>query len=165
VCGMNDPADLREALSRLARSSPRSAGASTELRVLTAFRAQRRRSQLRRAWWIGAAACLALSAGSFWVGRATRAPHLLPVTAPVALGGSMEGFVALPYGQSDVPLEQAIVVRVHVGRSELGRLGLVTVPAGKDEARGAKDQKIDADLLVGQDGMARAVRLVDLKRP
>jgi hypothetical protein len=162
---MNDSADLREAMSRLARSSPRSAGASTELRVLTAFRAQRRRMQVRRAWFIAAAAGLILSTGSFWVGRATRAPRILPVTSPVAFGGSMEGFVALPYGQSDVPLEQAIVVRVHMGRSELGRLGLPMGRALKDETPAVRDEKIDADLLVGQDGMARAVRLVDLNRP
>jgi hypothetical protein len=64
------------------------------------------------------------------------------------------GFVALPYAESGVPMEDAIIVRFRLRASELGRLG---VPAGLSTTTGS----ISADLLVGQDGVARAVRLVE----
>jgi hypothetical protein len=64
------------------------------------------------------------------------------------------GFVSLPYAESGVPMEDAIIVRLRLRASELGRLG---VPVGVPATNGS----ISADLLVGQDGVARAVRLVE----
>jgi hypothetical protein len=60
----------------------------------------------------------------------------------------------LPYAQSDVPMEQAVIVRIKISASELGAIGmpLSGVPRGGN---------VSADLLVGQDGVARAVRLVE----
>ena len=62
------------------------------------------------------------------------------------------GFFALPYAQSDVPLEHAVVVRVNMPPSEASALGMPFDPGARKE--------ISADLLIGQDGMARAVRFV-----
>jgi hypothetical protein len=61
-------------------------------------------------------------------------------------------FVVLPYGQSDVPLEHPVIVRVQVPESELSRLG-ISLPAM------SKNTRVEADLLVGQDGIPRAVRV------
>jgi hypothetical protein len=64
------------------------------------------------------------------------------------------GFIALPYSQSGVPLESVVVIRVQITPSELSSMG-VAVPAAASTA-GFK-----ADILVGQDGVARAVRLIE----
>ena len=72
------------------------------------------------------------------------------MTAPVR---QRSEFIALPYAQSEVPLEQPVIVRVHIPVSELGVMGVPFAPATGGE-------RIKADLLVGQDGVARAVRLV-----
>jgi hypothetical protein len=65
---------------------------------------------------------------------------------------SAADFVVLPYGQNDVPLEHPVIVRVQVPEAELSRLG-VSLPAIPNGVR------VEADLLVGQDGIARAVRV------
>jgi hypothetical protein len=63
-------------------------------------------------------------------------------------------FIALPYAQSEVPLEQPVIVRVQIPVSELSGMGM---PFASVTAR----ENVDADLLVGQDGVARGVRLVE----
>jgi hypothetical protein len=67
-------------------------------------------------------------------------------------------FVALPYSQSGVPLENPVIVHMTLGRSELGALGVSAAVVNAREIGGT--EKIHADLLVGQDGVARAVRFV-----
>jgi len=62
-------------------------------------------------------------------------------------------FIALPYSQSAVPLESVVVMRVQMLPADLISLG-VAVPAAASSA------KITADILVGQDGVPRAVRLI-----
>ena len=62
-------------------------------------------------------------------------------------------FIALPYSQSAVPLESVVVMRVQMRPTDLISLG-VAVPAAASSA------KITADILVGQDGVPRAVRLI-----
>ncbi|HLH05581.1 MAG TPA: hypothetical protein VKX25_22625 [Bryobacteraceae bacterium] len=76
-----------------------------------------------------AAACLILAAGAV-VSHGSREVRRAPIA-------HSNPFVPLPYGQSDVPLESGVIVRVRL-QSDAG--------------------PVDADLLVGQDGMARAVR-------
>jgi len=111
----------------------------------------RRRSASGRALCLllGLAACLLL--GIAWVLRHSQ--PLQPIPAATESSANTTGaFVALPYGQSDVPLEQAVIVRVKLQPSEWSALG---VPIASLRANA-----ISADLLIGQDGVARAVRLV-----
>jgi hypothetical protein len=61
-------------------------------------------------------------------------------------------FVLLPYGQNDVPLEHPVIVRIQVPEAELSGFG-VPLPALP------KGVTVEADLLIGQDGIARAVRV------
>ena len=150
---MNQRTDLKEALGRLARSLPREAGEGTRTRLLGVVRARRMRS--RRIWmyWSAAAACLILSLG--W---AIRSHFAQPVPVDAAstsnLYGTASGFWPLPYSQSDVPMESAVVVRVKIAPAEVAAMG---VPALSTRVNG----QVSADLLVGQDGVARAVRLVE----
>lgn len=150
MSGVNSQ-ELKEALNRLAEASPRQASPGAEQGLLEAFRKRRRGRAAMLAYGAAAAACLALALGWFWVryspsAQTTAAPNDSYYAAP-------PGFVALPYAQSGVPLEEAVIVRVEVHPAELTMLGM---PVTSSQMSG----RISADLLVGQDGVARAVRLV-----
>jgi len=123
---MNDDASLRDSLQRLRDLSPQSASGTVEGQLQLRFR---RRGQRQSSYWV-AAVVLAASLSWFFSRRAVQPVQTTPTFAE-------SSFVALPYGQSDVPLEHAAIVRVQV-----------------QSASG----KVTADLLVGQDGVARAVR-------
>ncbi|MBV9265061.1 MAG: hypothetical protein JO061_02720 [Acidobacteriaceae bacterium] len=151
---MNEPSDWRHVVKRLVEALPKEASAETEARLLMAFRAQRRRAVRARVYWIATAACLALSLAWFWAQHSSRMPRVLQPGRGTYYANGMPGFVALPYAESGVPLEEAVVVRVQLRPSELGLMGLKRVPAGINGS-------VQADLLVGQDGIARAVRLVE----
>jgi negative regulator of sigma E activity len=141
---MNEDFDLKQALGRLREQSPQSASTATEARLLQTFRARNRRNRWLMAARYAAAACLVIAL--VWL--------LTDLQRPPAPGakGAPAAFMQLPYGQSEVPLEDAVIVHVELQPSELESMGLRlnTSKAGR---------KIPADLLVGQDGVARAVRL------
>lgn len=134
---------LEQALRRLSQSLPRDASPATEQRVLAAFRARRKRPLSLYA--AALAASLALATAWF---LSNPHSHPAPRTLP-----DPSGFIALPYAQSDVPLEQAVIVRVTLASSDWRALGLPAAPL-------KTTTPISADLLIGQDGVARAVRLV-----
>lgn len=64
------------------------------------------------------------------------------------------GFLSLPGTGGTMPADTAPIVRVKVSRASLAALGLPL--AGEDLS-----QTVDADVLVGDDGLARAIRIVD----
>lgn len=140
--------ELTQRLRELAEISPQAARVESEQRVLEVFRACQRR---RRSWkYLAAVAASLVIAGAsyvIWHGHGRS-----PVAVTESSYASPPGFLALPYSQSDVPLEHAVVVRVNIPPSEASAWGVAFVPGGR--------QKISADLLIGQDGVARAVRFV-----
>jgi hypothetical protein len=73
--------------------------------------------------------------------------------AAPAANETYKGFIALTYNHSDAS-EGGLVVRVNVPRSTLTAMGL---PAN---AGGNGSEQVKADLLVGDDGVAKAVRFV-----
>jgi hypothetical protein len=145
---MNDEPGLGRLLHRLAAESPREAGSSTEQHVLAAFRGHHKRGRRRAFYAAIAAACLAIVIVSVRAHRVAR--HA--ATPPASI---TSGFIPLPYAQSDVPLEQAVIVRVDLQPSAWSALN---VPAPALTAGAV----IRADLLIGQDGVARAVRVVNV---
>jgi anti-sigma factor RsiW len=66
-------------------------------------------------------------------------------------------FFALPFSDASLPLAQATVIRVELPRSALALTGL---PVDEDR----RNERVDADLVVGADGLARAIRFVRLVR-
>ena len=152
MSGMSSQVNLKAAIIRLVELQPREASPAAEAQVLSVFRARKRRLRRMRTWWATAAACLALSLGWLWVSRAS--PPVQAVEAHDKYSAATAGFIALPYAQSGVPLEETVIVRVNLQPSEWGSLG---VPGPLPHTNG----KISADLLIGQDGVARAVRLVE----
>ncbi|MBV9441514.1 MAG: hypothetical protein JO217_02350, partial [Acidobacteriaceae bacterium] len=114
--GMNEDFDLKEALRRLREQSPQSASTGTQARLMQAFRARNRRNRWLMAARYAAAACLVIAL--VWV-----LTYLQPHTAPVAKAAPAV-FMQLPYGQSEVPLEDAVIVHVELQPSELESMGL-----------------------------------------
>lgn len=141
---MNHDLDLMDGLRRLAAQEPREASAVIEQKLAAAFRA---RHPLRSKVWIYAAAAAALILLSLPMLRKQ------PVVQTPNVVYSAPGFVELPYAQSGVPLESIVVIRRRMRPAELSSLG-VAVPAA------ALPAGITADILVGQDGVPRAVRFV-----
>ena len=146
---------LNRALRALAEAEPREAPAQLEQRLLAAFRARQRRRTMER-WGIGGAT-VAIAAGLALL--MLLAPHArLPVPAAVpAVTASLPleaaEFTPLSDADMDPPLEEATVVRVELPLSALAAIGVPVTDARPDE-------RIEADILLGQDGLARGVRLV-----
>jgi hypothetical protein len=145
---MIGPDELKQRLGELAESSPQEASPETQERLLEIFRVRARR---KHAWKYCAAAAASLLIGSvsylLWQGH----ERTVAESAASSYVGA-PGFLALPYAQSDVPLEHAVVIRVTVPPAEASAWG-VPVDLGRRT-------NVRADLLIGQDGMARAVRFV-----
>jgi len=144
--------DVRAALAALAalaaeleRDSPRTHG---EEDLRRAFRAGRsappRRS--RRAWPLVLAA-----AGLAAVGFALMRPATPPPSPAAATAAEADLVFALRPGESALDLEGGQLVRVRVSSDVLRAMG---VAVGD---RAAAD--VEADVLVGYDGVARAVRV------
>jgi hypothetical protein len=136
--------ELKRLLEKLRASAPRLSSDIIEERLRQACRERRkqRHQRLLRFAGLGLAACLLFALGlDYYRSKSRVAPK----------DSDYAGFLALPYAQSDIPLERAIVVRVDLQPGDLAGLGLPpALVTGKGQRR--------ADLLIGQDGVARAVR-------
>jgi len=145
-------------------------------RSLERNRHRERRTRLRWLEWsaLAAAAALLLAIGAWNFSRPrieqTKRNGRAVVTNPVnsnangaapqtelvetvTAEGLNTDFVPVPYGESLSPDDSGLVVRVSMTRSALGSLGYPV-----DEVHAG--DVVQADLLVGEDGLPRAVRLV-----
>jgi hypothetical protein len=172
--------ELLEGLRALAAGSPHEAPAYVERRLLTEFR-RRSRARRNRMWLsgVGVAAVAASVFAMLWLKpTAHRNVVLTPVVAHQPAIPSVQNnsvavmqpavairkpsnrrrpssleFYALPDADSLPPLETATVVRVQLPMSSLRLIGF---PINEDRA----GEAVQADVLLGQDGLARGVRLV-----
>ena len=151
--------DIRVALQRVAHSMQvPDIDPHREMSLLTAFDAAQRRRQSPRAgyWWmagVATAAALLIAVGvppSMSRGRRTPPIDRPGVHQRVNAVGE---FVSLPGAAALPPLESGHLVRIRLPVSVLPTLGVMPPLSQRTEVR--------ADVLVGQDGLARAVRLVD----
>ena len=139
-----------------ARTASAQAPPHTEAVLLAAFRAARRPRQNRSyaGWWVTAAAVL-LSAGLFLLKEEPRAEGptvaVQPTPSAPRAGG---GFVRVGFADPFSEHESVRVVRVEMPPQALLGFG---VPLAEGTLRRAT---ITADLMVGDDGTARAIRLV-----
>ena len=156
-------AALRELANAPVRPSP-----ATEARVLAEFdRAWNERPRVvpRRLppVWIAVAASLVAAVGLALFAllpakagsHGTRLNSWLPPSGGSSASGtaSPSGFITLPGAVALPPLESGQLVRTDLPVSMLPSLGITPV--------GAQGRTVKADILVGQDGVARAVRLVN----
>ena len=166
---------LTAGLKALAKDLRRvEAPARVEDRLLAAFRNRERRpvrqAAPRRAWWVPLAAwATAAAAGTAMAVFLTRDHPPAPVRQPVhsalqlaaadsagadAISGDDSGFIPLPNAESISLNEEVDVVQVEVPRAAILALGL---PVSEDVAT----EKVKADIVLGADGLARAVRILD----
>jgi anti-sigma factor RsiW len=78
-----------------------------------------------------------------------------PVKRPAALTQmAADGFIALPYSDESLSGEGAVVMQVEVPRS-------AQALAGMPVSDGPADGRVKAEVLVGADGLARAIRFLN----
>jgi hypothetical protein len=177
--------DLNAALRMLAEAGPREAPQHIEVALREAFRRQRGARRLRGGIVVAiAAGAMAASIAVFtWVAPRAGGPPERVVrwtVAPPALAWSRESgvgsreskpgrrrrrpttnqlaattteFVPLPYGDDALISENTTIVRMELPRSAL-RL------AGFSVAQERADDRVQADVVLGTDGLAHAVRFV-----
>jgi len=119
------------------------------LSAFDAHWARPRRRAGRWAWTMATAASIAIALALDWLvlRQAPPAPQATP--DPVV---DMGGFVPWPGAHTWPPFESGEIVRVNLAASSLPALGLWPPPSA--------GSVVQADIVVAQDGFARAVRLV-----
>lgn len=143
-----------------------------EAGLVAAFRSQQnRQARAHRMWlpvltWAAAAAILIALATLAIRGRGPVAPHrVVPASMQLAVAPIPQGwtaddaiasgdFIALPNAEQVGENEDVNVVRMEVPRTAMLSVGL---PVNLERA----SEMIEADVMVGSDGLARAVRFVD----
>jgi hypothetical protein len=150
------------------------APARVEASLVAAFRAQKFRQHVlppRTVWmplFAGIAAALLVAAGLFLVrDRPPQRPRhnapglveLAALTMPADVAADddspdSDGFIPLPNAERIAPDENVNVVRVEVPRSAMLAVGLTVSP---DQA----SELVEAEIKMGSNGLARAVRFVD----
>ncbi len=156
---MEDNHELLENLRALAADGPQAAPDRVEWQLRAEFGKRSRRHRVR-VWtsYAGAAAVAAGIALLLWVREAPRPAAAGPAaaamaTVPVAADEETDaGFYPLPEAEALPDVENAMVVRVQMPVSSLRLMGF---PLDEERA-----DEVQAELLLGQDGLARGVRLV-----
>jgi hypothetical protein len=150
--------ELLEGLRALAADGPTDAPRHIEERLKAQFRRQNRRRNVMAwapAFSVAAAAGIALLVWSHSGQTKPVAPPAV-ITANTVAGAAEEEadatFYPLPEAEALPAVETAMVVRVQLPVSSLQLMG---VPMDDERA----DASVQAELLLGQDGLARAVRL------
>jgi hypothetical protein len=141
-----DAAWLEDALRELAETdSLKQTPPRVEQSLRAAFKAHSgrgRRGARQAGWWLAAAA----AALAVWGAIRGAAPDT-PATADDA------AFLPLVEGEPFAELDAVQVMRVRLPRSALARLGGSPVAA--------ETGSVDAQVILGQDGVARAIRFVE----
>jgi len=150
-----DERELLEGLHALASDGPRQAPIEVEARLLAEFR---RRSRLRRTrTWMSAASVGAIAATIIvlvWIGPLAPKQAAFPTDPTTLTDETAAGFYPLPDADALPPVESAMVVRVQMPMASLELIGF---PINQDRAA----DPVEAEVLLGQDGLARGVRLVE----
>ncbi|HEY7499116.1 MAG TPA: hypothetical protein VH740_11415 [Vicinamibacterales bacterium] len=161
---------LSAGLRAIAEATSARVSPEIEARLRIAFAerqaAQSVRTRVIRSRWLPAAAMVMVVAGAAIAWRAftalvpappmeppgVRAPQQPLQPAPPSVTFA-EGFVPLPVAAGLPDFESGSIIRVEIPVASLPTYGIEIVPD-------VKRTPVQADLLVGQDGQARAIRLV-----
>lgn len=147
--------ELLNGLHAIASDSRGEAPVQIEERLVAEFRKRSRRRRAR-AWMSagGMGAVAAAIALLVWIAPVTSKSV---ATQPLAMGAADEDatdFYPLPDADSLPPVESGLVVRVQLPMASLEMIGFPGSPDGATEP-------VEAEVLLGQDGLARGVRLVE----
>ncbi len=147
---------VEDALRELAASLGRTqAPTRVEAELRAAFR-QKVAARAKRGTWVRfaalpVAAALLLALGLAVVRRSPEPQAARPARA--AAREIVTDFFPLSYGPSPAPEGHLQIVRVRLPRSAMASFGLPLNPDGDQ-------QRIQADVVLGSDGLARAIRFV-----
>ena len=147
--------ELLEGLRAVAAEGPREAPMDVEARLLTEFRRQSRLRRMRT--WMSMASIGAIAATIsvlVWIGPLAHKPASPASDANTIADETAAGFYPLPDADALPPVESAMVVRVQLPMASLELIGF---PINQDRA----SERVEAEVLLGQDGLARGVRLVE----
>jgi hypothetical protein len=142
---MNDR-ELADLLGELRDVSPKQPRPEVEAQLIAAFRVGHPKTRPLGYYFVPLAASLGIAAALFFA-----RPYVM---FHKSSGGDFDNhaFIALPYAQSGVPMEEAVIVRMTLPAATLTSMGMTTsLPP---------QQRVDTELLVGQDGVARAARIL-----
>src|SRR3954470_2570687 len=120
-----------------------------ETRLRAATRPVGRRSAMWR-WGWAAVAAVAITVG-VWQAQQAKAPEHLRTVADV--GDRLSDFVALPGSETLPPSMETSILRVQLSKGDLRQYGF-------DIPSPVAAELIRADFVVGDDGLARAIRFV-----
>jgi hypothetical protein len=138
----------------LAPSSAVEARLRREVRSIA--RARRRRIAVVA---FAAAAVLAIALAVPWKRSDENTSAGRQPSPPAPRGGEVAtAFFPLTY--SSLPISNAQLVRLRVPRSALASFGLAPIDVPASAAGGTASATVSADVLVGEDGVARAIRFV-----
>jgi hypothetical protein len=157
---MEDNRELLENLRALAADGPQAAPERVERRVRAEFRALSKRRRVKV--WASFSGVAAMAGGIAlltWVREAPKPATSAATAVAMAAGSDVEeeadaSFYPLPQAEALPAMENAMVVRVQLAASSLRMMGF---PMDEERA----DAAVQAELLLGQDGLARGVRLVE----
>ena len=147
--------ELLEGLQSVAAEGPREAPMEVEARLLTEFRRQSRLRRMRA--WMSVASIGAIAATIsvlVWIGPFAHKPASPASDANTIADETAAGFYPLPDADALPPVESGMVVRVQMPMASLELIGF---PINQDRA----SERVEAEVLLGQDGLARGVRLVE----
>lgn len=152
--------ELLENLRALAEAVPREAPSHVKECLLQEFR--RRSAHRHRMVWFPATGIAGVAAALVILLVMPKHPAPFPVNARVASADSSAAvsadpdsdFYPLPEAEGLPPVENATIIRVQLPVESLQSMGLDV------NADNSTDQ-VQADILLGQDGLARAVRFVE----
>lgn len=178
---------ITNALSALGRhDASRQAGPAVEAKVMAAFRARQKTSSLRNALWIGIAAGIVLAAA--YVSRTTQQGlqsvaleargQETPRVPSITLGPSVTTVIAPKTGPPNRPVRRPrfreaatdfISLMNPAPPFERGQIVRVQLPAaamrtvGLPVAEERLEDPVQADVLIGEEGLARAIRFVRME--
>ena len=138
---------LTAGLKSLAATTRGGASARVEAAVLAEMARVVRPPSTSRAWLPLAAALLLATTSGLWIARTAPTGARLQQVQP-------SGFVDVPGAAWLPPMESGTIVRVALPVTALSSYGIAFAPDISTDS-------VEADLLVAQDGVTRAIRLVN----
>ena len=151
-CGLQLERERVLSAGLAAARGEREAPARVEAAMIAAFRERTRRDRSRNWVWGLAAAAALLAAAFLWRGSKPDPPVDAAANAAPPTEVATE-YIPLRRGRILEPGEFSQVVRIRLAQSEMRRFGM-PVEAGWERSA------VNADVVIGQDGMARAIRFV-----
>ncbi len=146
----DDERTLREPMRSLRAALGRQRSPEWRKQQLMAEFDRLHRPARRLSWALAAAAAILVALAAAWIWRGAERPRLETASDPLLQWEQENGFTPVPYSMPAAG-EWVYVVRAELNGADLARMG-VSLPFGSTN-------DVNAEILIGQDGLPRAVRI------